>query len=90
MQPSIPRRSALPRAFRRTRAFLSERCTLARLADGLERVMPDLAQLGVGMLAVAAAAAFGAIDLRIDDAAAAILLAQAQDAATAGMPADAP
>jgi len=82
MHPSNPHRSPPGWTLGRMPARLVERCTLARLADTLERVLPDMAQLGVAMLVVAACAAFGGIDLRLDDDAAR-LLQPAQPAAVA-------
>jgi len=54
-------------------------CGLDGIIDRLERVMPDLPQIGAGMLILAACASCGWIELGIDDA-----TRQALEAAQAG------
>lgn len=58
---------------------------LDRIIDRLEHVMPDLPQIGAGMLILAACASCGWIELGIDDATSQALEA-AQDAAAQDAP----
>lgn len=55
--------------------------TVDEVIDRLERVMPGLAEIGMGMLIVVACASFGWIDLGLDDATTRALETARNDAA---------
>ena len=80
--PSIRRRSPLRRGIEKGRTSPSASQVLALLTDGLERAMPDMAQIGVGMLVLVACVACGWIDLGMDEKSM-LALQQAQEAVAA-------
>ncbi len=85
MGRSIQRLCPLRGGIEEKRPIPSAGHALALLADWLERALPDMAQIGVGMLIVAACVASGWIDLGMDEATT-LAMQQGQEAAAAGMP----